>query len=138
MAGQLFIRFQNVEKGSYRKLLISKHEAICGESVEFEPVDFFGLRPGEEVKSIGDGRENGCVRTDHFTVPHRYVGKINIDGEDNYAFEVPKVITSRGSGVDPEKSYFLLYQRLTEEIFCYKHVGDGFYIRWIKPVFQKV
>ena len=121
-----------------KKLLICHSPGLMGKDIIFNLIPFFNLLPNSEVTQIGDGRENGCVRTDFLTSKHKYVGSIIIDGLEFFAFEIPNHILFEIENLDMTYNYYLLYEKTEHEIFRYRYFGkkSRCYVRWIKPIFK--
>lgn len=109
-------------------LIINKSLAVKGE-IEFTDEPFFSLRVGSMVSQIGDGRENGCVRTDRFAAPFEYVGsfKAKLTGVDSkfFAFKIPSTIYENSS------PHYMLYGSTGLEVL--RERID--YVRFMKPIF---
>lgn len=109
-------------------------------NVCFSDKTFFGLRVGECVVQIGDGRENGTIRTDMFAYPVLYVGSIVLqfeEQEEMFAFQLP-------DKTDNNEDVFLLYgtagnEIFTEAVFSHKDRVTGkvsSYLRFYTPFFK--
>ena len=116
--------------------LIDRCLALSGDDFTFNDEPFFGLMPGDKITQIGDGRENGCIRTDKFIKPVQYVGSIDVqfqEVERMYAFEFFE------KGTDG-KPLYLIYGSTGAEIFteclCYVKDKTG-YLRFYEPVFTR-
>lgn len=109
-------------------ITIDKSLAVKGD-IDFVHVPFFDLPVGSMVKQIGDGRENGCIRTDVFTEPFKYVGSFMASplGVENefFAFEIPASIYKAS------EPHYLLYGSTGCEIV--RETKD--YYRFLKPQF---
>ena len=105
--------------------------AVTG-NIAFEEKPFFGLPPNTMVKQIGDGRENGCVRTDVFREPFKYVGSFKASPTDVenefFAFEIPENWHNMAEPV------YLLYGSTGSEVV--RETKD--YYRFIKPEFKTI
>lgn len=112
---------------------------IRGNDIVFENKDFFDLKVGEQIIQVGDGRENGCWRTDTFKYPLEYVGSINLQFsklELWFAFLLPDKLDN--------ENVYLIYSRTNEEIFadCYYSTDRqtkkaSSYIRFYVPTFTR-
>ncbi len=92
--------------------IVDKRLGLSGQNIKFEREDFFGLKVGQSVVQIGNGKENGTIRTDVFKYPVKYVGSIILKFnqlEKMFAFLLPDKI----DGDD----IYLLYGSTEEEIF---------------------
>lgn len=120
--------------------IIENRLAMSGRDVSFSGEPFFGLLPGEKVSQVGDGRENGTIRTDSFGSPLVYRGSIVCEfqkPEKMFAFELPRK--------EDGSSLFFLYGTTGHEIFTEgvyarkdrttKKVSG--YMRFYAPVFTK-
>lgn len=125
----------------YRIRIVSDALGLSGQNVEFLNEDFYGLKVGEKVIQIGDGRENGTIRTDKFNYPVEYCGAINLqfnEIEKMYAFRLPDKME--------DSDIFLLYGNTGLEIFTEnvlsrkaRHNGKlSIYMKFFVPVFTKV
>lgn len=111
-------------------LIISKSLAVKG-IIDFKKENLYGLEPDTPVLQIGNGKENGCIRTDYFVKPFYYVGSfigINDDGDCKYyAFRIPEDMLPKKS-----EPHYLLYEDTGHEL-C-RHRKD--YTRFLKPIFK--
>lgn len=83
--------------------------ALIGEELHFNNEKFFNLNPNTPIIQIGDGRDNGTIRTDKFICPIIYRGSIKIEilsGEKLFAFELSN-----------KPNHYLLYGSTGSEIF---------------------
>jgi hypothetical protein len=130
--------FTDSRGNSFR--IIEDKLGMSGRDVSFLKEPFFGLAPGDKVKQIGDGRENGTIRTDCFGTALVYRGSILCQfgkPEKMFAFEFPH-------SPDGDRLY-LLYGSTGHEIFTEgvyarkdrttKKVSG--YMRFYAPVFIK-
>lgn len=114
---------------------INSQLGIIGTNIEFINEDFYGLKVGESIIQIGDGRENGTIRTDVFKYHITYSGAIVCkfkEEEKMYAFKMPVLFN--------EQSVFLLYGDTGCEIFTEVATNKkrtNSYMRFYKPVFKK-
>ncbi|MES2379867.1 MAG: hypothetical protein V4538_02425 [Bacteroidota bacterium] len=95
-----------------RIIIVDKHLGLSGKNLLFGNDDFFGLKVGEFVNQIGNGKENGTIRTDQFLYPVKYVGSIECQFEKKekmFAFELPHKID--------DANVYLLYGSTDSEIF---------------------
>lgn len=122
--------------GNQKKIrIVSGQLGLSGQNIVFENEDFFGLKVGESVTRIGNGKENGVYRTDDFTSPVKYVGSTICQfekPEKMYAFEAPEM-------VNDENVYFL-YGSTGEQIFTeavYSKKTKKSYVRVYIPLFIK-
>lgn len=112
--------------GSARIRSISKRLGLSGNNISFYPEPFFGLLPNSEVVQIGNGKENGVIRTDKFAYPVKYLGSIICqfsEKEKMFAFMLPE----KPEGED----VFLLYGSTGDQIFT-EHQD---YVRVYAPEF---
>ncbi len=93
-------------------LTIDKRLAAKGD-IKLKKEPFFGLKVNSFVTEIGDGRENGCYRTDKFSQPFKYAGSFIDKGEKYFAFQVPQKMLPGNS-----QKHFLLYETTGHEILC--------------------
>lgn len=118
--------------------LINKSLGMSGRNILFNKEEFFGLKPDEFIIQIGNGNENGTIRTDKFQYPIRYVGSIicQFDKQEKmFAFLLPEKIDN--------EDIFLLYGKTTNEIFTERvfSMKDRFtgettsYLRFYFPFF---
>jgi hypothetical protein len=108
-------------------IVINKRLGLQGQNLIFEKVDLFDLKPDTIVNQIGNGKENGCIRTDVFIEPVLYVGSIEcqfVEIETMYAFKLNQKSN--------DNELFFLYGKTPFEIFT-EHKD---YVRWYKPVFK--
>lgn len=56
--------------------IVDKRLGMTGQNISFTNEVFFGLNVGEKIVQIGNGKENGTIRTDLFNSPIEYVGSI--------------------------------------------------------------
>ncbi|HAF33554.1 hypothetical protein [Sphingobacterium multivorum] len=120
--------------------IVGKSLGMVGQNLSFKKEDFFGLKPEESIIQIGNGKENGTIRTDRFEFPIKYVGSIICQfdkPEKMFAFLLPKKID--------DEDIYLLYGTTGSEIFTEallskkdrttgKTTG---YMRFYAPVFTK-
>lgn len=122
--------------------IVDNRLGMSGENISFSDKPFFGLKVGERVVQIGDGRENGTIRTDSFAYPLKYVGSIILqfdEQEEMFAFQLPEK-------VDNKEYVYLLYgtagnEIFTEAVFSKKDRVSGettSYVRFYAPVFKTV
>lgn len=119
-----------------RLRVVDRMCGLSGNDLQFEKEDFFGLKPGAAVIQIGDGRENGCVRTSEFEYPVIYKGSIMVDfGNDirkMYAFFVKKM-----NGEDVYFIYGSTGMEIYNENITNLKTG-AFVCRWYKPQFTTI
>lgn len=113
------------------KVFINRSPALIGNEIQFENEQFFGLQPGSEIIQIGNGKENGTIRTDKFVNPIKYVGSIEIDGEKKFAFHLPSKMLE-----DKSINHYLLYFKTEYEIGLDVYSKSKHYVRWYKPEFK--
>lgn len=113
--------------------IIDERLGLSGNNIQFEKEPFFELNPDDEVLQIGDGRENGCIRTDKFNSPIKYMGSIilKFDKEEKmFAFKI--------SGHEYDFDVFFLYGSTGLEVFTEaKYTKKLSYMRFYAPVFIK-
>ena len=130
----------NVEP-NFKIRIISRHLGMSGKNVVFIDEEFFGLKPGEKIIQIGNGKENGTIRTDVFAYPVTYCGAIICQfklPEKMYAFLLPEK--------DNDQDIYLLYgstglQIFTESLMAMKSKHTGgitSYVRCYDPQFIRV
>lgn len=112
-------------ENTFEKISIKGTLGLRG-NPEFDNKPFFDLQVGAMVKKIGDGRENGCYRTDDFVSPFRYCGSIQIDDDEFYAFELPLEILD-----DKNIPVFILYGSTGSEVLRETKGNYRFYV----PIF---
>tara|TARA_R110002050_G_scaffold295237_1_gene453843 strand:+ start:9502 stop:9852 length:351 start_codon:yes stop_codon:yes gene_type:complete len=110
-------------------ITVDKTLAVKGKII-FENKPFFSLPVGSLVKQIGDGRENGCIRTDIFTKPFKYVGSFKASPftveNEYFAFEIPAEIYRSSEPI------YLLYGSTGAEVIRETKT----YYRFLKPEFK--
>jgi len=133
---------------AFRILCVENYLGMAGKHILFGNEKFFGLNPGDCVTQIGNGKNNGTIRTDKFHYPVMYVGSIICQfhapeemaaPEKMFAFKVPEE-------TEDGESIYLLYGSTGHEIFteyryCEKDRTTGkpaSYVRFYKPEFVKV
>lgn len=108
---------------------------LSGENIQFVKEDFFGLKVGEKVTQIGNGKENGTIRTDKFKYPLLYVGSIICEyskSEKMFAFKLPYKIN--------DEHIYYLYGSTGLEIYTeciLSSITGSSYMRFYKPFFIK-
>lgn len=105
---------------------VSNRLGLSGNDIKFLSEPFFGLLPNSEIIQIGNGKENGVIRTDRFSYPVKYVGSVICqftEKEKMYAFMLPE----KPEGED----VFLLYGSTGYQIFT-EHKD---YVRVYAPEF---
>ena len=100
--------------------------AVCGE-IDFIQDHFFGIKPRSKVVQIGDGRENGCYRTDRFKIPFSYSGSFLLQGIKYYAFQVPSEMLTKNS-----IPHYILYESTGSEPLRRKRD----YVRFFYPIIK--
>lgn len=111
---------------------------LSGQNINFKNESFFSLEVGQMIIQIGNGKENGTIRTDLFINPVKYVGSIVCNfakKEKLYAF----MLSEKSSDVN----YYVLYgstpdEIFTEAVYSMKDRVTGktsSYVRFYKPVF---
>lgn len=105
---------------------------MSGNNIEFNQEAFFGLIPGSKVVQIGNGKENGTIRTDNFITPVTYKGSLMVQFEKlekMYAFQV------ECNHVDED--VFFLYGSTGKEIFteCGNKTNNAGFMRFYAPEF---
>lgn len=119
---------------------IGNRLGITGNDIPFIEKDFFGLKVGESVIQIGNGKENGTIRTDNFSFPIKYVGMVICQfdkAEEMYAF----MLSEQNEG----KDLFFIYGKseneiFTEAVYSKKDRTTGKptgFLRFYEPVFIK-
>ncbi|WP_353119468.1 hypothetical protein [Myroides odoratus] len=114
---------------------------LSGRNINFHKEDFFGLKPNQSVIQIGNGKENGTIRTDFFKSPIMYSGSIicQFDKKEKmYAFKLTEK--------EGDEELYLLYgstgeEIFTEAVFSIKSRVTGkisSYMRFYKPEFKIV
>ncbi|ADY51461.1 hypothetical protein Pedsa_0889 [Pseudopedobacter saltans DSM 12145] len=114
---------------------------MSGQNIGFENETFYSLKVGDFITQIGNGKENGTIRTDNFDTPIRYVGSIICNfskPEKMYAFELSEKHNS--------DNLYLLYgdtgcEIFTEAVFSYKDrttKKTSSYMRFYAPCFKIV
>ncbi|MEA4981439.1 MAG: hypothetical protein VB066_01850 [Paludibacter sp.] len=126
---------------SARVRIIAKQLGLSGQNILFENEGFFGLNPGDKITQIGNGKENGTIRTDKFPFACEYVGSIICQfekPENMFAFKIPEknneddmyfIYGSTGTEIFTE-AVFSMKDRLTGKI-------SG-YMRFYAPEFIKL
>ena len=119
--------------------LIDKRLGFSGQNTSFKNESFFELSVGNKITQLGNGKDNGTIRTDLFKYPVEYVGSIMIqfdELEKMYAFKLPDKI-------DNEDIYLLYgstdFEIWTEAVFSSKdRITNKIstYMRFYKPVFK--
>lgn len=115
--------------------ILDNRLGLTGKNV-FTDEDFFDLKVGDQITQIGNGKNNGTIRTDLFTNPIKYVGSIMCEfdkPEKMYAFQIA------------ETDMYILYGSTGQEIFTEeiysrdKKTGKASsYVRFYSPEFIKV
>lgn len=111
---------------SGRIRMVSKRLGLSGTNLLFNNEYFFGLKVGSKIIQIGNGKENGCIRTDNFKQPVIYVGTIICEfasKEKMFAFKYPDKIEN--------EDIFFLYGTTESQIFT-EHRD---YVRFYAPEF---
>ncbi|MBQ0907500.1 hypothetical protein KBJ98_02160 [Flavobacterium sp. F-328] len=119
----------------YEVKIVSNRLGMSGANINFLNEEFFGLKPGELINQIGNGKENGTIRTDKFKYTLKFVGAIMCEfkkPEKMYAFELPEKLNN-------ECIYFLYgttgSEIFTEEVYSKKQKKS--FMRFYAPVFIK-
>ena len=118
--------------------IVDKSLGMSGNNISFYDEEFFSLKPNESIIQIGNGKNNGTIRTDKFSYPIKYVGSIFIQfnkKEKMFAFLLPDKVNN--------ESIYLLYgttgsEILTEAVFSNKDRITGkttAYLRFFAPNF---
>ncbi len=129
------LRLSPVMRSAYSIRIISDRLGMTGKNIDFLNEEFFGLQPGEFIRQIGNGKENGTIRTDQFSYNLKFAGAIICQfskPEKMFAFELPEKS-------DNENIYFL-YGTTGSEIFTeavYSRKQKNSYMRFYAPVFIK-
>lgn len=92
--------------------IVDKSLGMSGNNISFYDEEFFSLKPNESIIQIGNGKNNGTIRTDKFSYPIKYVGSIFIQFnkiEKMFAFLLPDKVNN--------ESIYLLYGTTGSEIF---------------------
>lgn len=92
--------------------IVDERLGLTGNDLVFEKESFFGLVPGEFIIQVGNGKENGCIRTDRFLYPVQYVGSIYCqfsEKEKMFAFMLPEK--------EGNECVYLIYGSTGSEIF---------------------
>ena len=92
--------------------IVDKSLGMSGYNISFYDEEFFSLKPNESIIQIGNGKNNGTIRTDKFSYPIKYVGSIFIQfnkKEKMFAFLLPDKVNN--------ESIYLLYGTTGSEIF---------------------
>ena len=92
--------------------IVDKSLGMSGNNISFYDEEFFSLKPNESIIQIGNGKNNGTIRTDKFSYPIKYVGSIFIQfnkKEKMFAFLLPYKVNN--------ESIYLLYGTTGSEIF---------------------
>jgi hypothetical protein len=92
--------------------IVDKSLGMSGNNISFYDEEFFSLKPNESIIQIGNGKNNGTIRTDKFSYPIKYVGSIFIQfnkKEKMFAFLLPDKVNN--------ESIYLLYGTTGSEIF---------------------
>lgn len=113
---------------------VNQRLGMSGNDIQFENEILFGLVPGTKIIQIGDGRENGTIRTDCFDFPVTYRGSLMVQFEKlekMYAFQLE-------CQVDDEDIY-LLYGSTEYEIFTEagNKTNNKGRMRFYAPVFTE-
>ena len=127
--------------GSASIRIVSRSLGLSGTNIRFKSEPFFGLEPNSEIIQIGNGKENGTIRTDKFSYPVKYVGSIICQFEKEekmFAFQLPEK--------NADEDIFLLYgstgsQIFTEAVTAMKNKKSGKpsgYLRVYAPEFVVV
>lgn len=125
---------------SAKIIIVDKRLGLSGQNILFNKEPFFGLNPNESIIQIGNGKENGTIRTDKFSFPVKYVGSFICqfdEPEKMFAFMLPEKINN--------EDIFLLYgstgcQIFTESVFSMqdRHTGKTTgYVRVYAPDFVR-
>lgn len=124
---------------NYKLIILDGRLSIKGKDIEFNLETFFDLVPGQVISQIGNGKENGTIRTDKFVNPVEYIGTIMVQFqklEKMYAFKLPE-------SVDGDNLYFLYgstgHEIFTEAVysFNFNRTGKPFgYLRFYAPEFK--
>lgn len=114
---------------------INRRLGLQGNNIEFTKEPFFGLQPGTKITQIGNGKENGTIRTDVFEQPLTYVGSVIVQfskKEKMFAFQLD-------CKVDNENVYFL-YGKTKYEIFTEtgNKTNNESFMRFYKPEFKQL
>lgn len=129
------LRETAVMRSAYSIRIISDRLGMTGKDIDFLNEDFFGLKPSESVRQIGNGKENGTMRTDNFAYDLKYVGAIICQfskPEKMYAFELPEK--------NNDENIYFLYGTTGNEIFTeavYSRKQKTSFMRFYAPVFTK-
>lgn len=121
--------------------IIDKALGLSGQNLEFVNEDFFGLKVGTFITQIGNGKNNGTIRTDTFAYPLEYVGAILCEFKEKekmFAFKLPSKVSN--------EDVFLLYgstglQIFTEHTFSSKDrltTKRTSYLRVYEPIFKAI
>ena len=92
--------------------IVDKSLGMSGNNISFYDEEFFSLKPNESIIQIGNGKNNGTIRTDKFSYPIKYVGSIFIQfnkKEKMFAFLLLDKVNN--------ESIYLLYGTTGSEIF---------------------
>ena len=92
--------------------IVDKSLGMSGNNISFYDEEFFSLKPNESIIQIGNGKNNGTIRTDKFSYPIKYVGSIFIQfnkKEKMFAFLLPDKVNN--------ENIYLLYGTTGAEIF---------------------
>jgi hypothetical protein len=83
--------------------IVDKSLGMSGNNISFYDEEFFSLKPNESIIQIGNGKNNGTIRTDKFSYPIKYVGSIFIQFNKRkmFAFLLPDKVNN--------ESIYLLY-----------------------------
>lgn len=123
----------DVSGSAFKIRMINGRLGISGKDIEFMDIDFFGLKVGQKIVQVGDGRNNGSFRTDSFKCPVEYVGGLVCEfdkPEKMFAFKILENIEN--------EDVFLLYGSTGSEIFTeaiYSREKKESYVRFYQPVF---
>ena len=49
--------------------IVDKSLGMSGNNISFYDEEFFSLKPNESIIQIGNGKNNGTIRTDKFSYP---------------------------------------------------------------------
>lgn len=123
----------NLINNAFKIRMVNGRLGLSGNNIEFIKEDFFELKVGQSIVQVGDGRENGCFRTDSFKCPVKYVGSVFCEfdePEKMYAFKLPENLD--------DGDVYLLYGSTGSEIFTeavYSKKEKQSYVRFYQPIF---
>ena len=136
----------NNSKESFRILPVENYLGMAGKDIKFKNEKFFELNPGDCVIQIGNGKNNGTIRTDKFHYPVMYCGSIICQFHAPEEMAVPeKMFAFNVQESEDGESIYVLYGSTGHEIFteyryCKKDRTTGkpaSYVRFYKPEFVK-